>query len=334
MSTPLPIPLLAPKAAVTRPVTVVRLIRAVRVELSLLLCAAIAFLVLPDNLGLLTSIAIYSILALSFSLIYGQAGIASMGHASLFGAGAYAAAILASHFPHDPVLGLAVGASAGALVAWLTSWLFITATRFTLAMLTIAVAQVVHEIANKAVWLTGGDNGFSGYTVLPLLGMFTFDLRGITGYWYAVVLLVLVYAVLRWVCQSNFGLTSRAIKDDAERVESLGGRVRAHLMKVYTLSGAVAGIAGALSSQVSGVVGLDSLGFILSIDVLIMVVLGGALRLHGAIVGATVFIVIQHVASGLNPHYWLAVIGGLLVFVMVALPQGLTGTWRVGRTGK
>ncbi len=299
-----------------------------RFELVILLGAGIGFFLFRDSLAFLTTIVIYAILALSYSYIYGQAGIASMGHATLYGVSSYAVAILSPKYVHDPLLGLAAGAIVGAGTAWLTSWLFITATRLALAMLTIAVAQVFMEIANKAVWLTKGDDGFTGYEVPPLLGLFRFDMYGATGFWYSISVLLLVYWILQKIVSSHFGLTTRAIKADAERVESLGGYVRSHLIKVYCISGAVAGVAGALNSQISKVVSLDSLSFLVSINVLIMVVLGGSSKLYGAVIGTVVFLLIQHVASGINPHHWLFVIGALLLFVMLALPQGLIGIFK------
>lgn len=304
-----------------------------RVELTIVVVSFACFLLLRESLPFLTTVAIYATVALSYSFIYGQAGIASMGHATLYGVPSYAVAILASKMAHDPLIGLVFGALVGAATAWLTSWLFITATRLTLAMLTIAVAQVFLEIANKAVWLTGGDDGFTNYPVRPILGRFEFDLFGVTGFWYAVAVLVISHAVLSRIVDSSFGLTTRAIKDDPERVQSLGGTVRNHLIKVYCVAGAVAGAAGAVNSQIAGIVGLDSLGFMVSINVLIMVVLGGSSRLHGAILGAVVFLVIQHAASTVNPHHWLFAIGALLLVVMVALPEGLLGLFQRFRGG-
>jgi branched-chain amino acid transport system permease protein len=308
--------------------------RFLRFELLLVAALVLGYFAFQDSLAFLVTVIVYAILALSYSFIYGQAGIASMGHATLYGVSAYAVAILASKQLNDPLLGLAIGAAVGALTAWATAWLFITTTRLTLAMLTIAVAQVFLEIANKAVWLTGGDDGFTGYEIKPLLGLFEFDMFGRTGFWYAAVALVIVYMVLERLAQSNFGLVARAIKSDPGRIDSLGGNVRRHLMKVYCIAGAVAGIAGAINAQTAAVVSLDSLGFMVSINVLIMVVLGGSARLYGAIVGAVVFLSIQHVASNINPHHWLFVIGLLLLVVMTAMPGGITGLidqWRKSR---
>jgi len=305
--------------------------RVLRFEVFLVLALVLGYLAFQSSLAFLTTVIVYAILALSYSFIYGQAGIASMGHATLYGVASYAVAILAARSLNDPLLGLLIGAAVGALTAWFTAWFFITSTRLTLAMLTIAVAQVFLEVANKAHWLTGGDDGFTGYQIRPVLGYFEFDMFGHTGYWYAAVVLVIVYLVMERIARSDFGLVARAIKADPGRIESLGGNVRRHLMKVYCLAGAVAGIAGAINAQTAAVVSLDSLGFMVSINVLIMVVLGGASRLYGAVIGAVVLLGIQHAASNINPHHWLFVIGALLIVVMTVMPGGLIGLierWR------
>lgn len=294
----------------------------------LLAMAALAYLIFPRDLGFLTTIAVYCILALSYSFIFGQAGIASMGHATLYGVSAYGAGLLALHVSTDPLVGLLFGAFVGAVTAFLTALLFIRTTGLTLAMLTIAVAQVVHEIANKAAWLTGGDDGLTGFQIAPLLGLFNFDLFGNVGYWYAIVVLVLVFGLLRWIVAAPFGLTCRAIREDRGRAESMGCNVLPHLIKTYCVAGAIAGLAGALNAQIAGVVSLNSLSFSVSTNVLVMVVLGGTFELGGAIIGAIVFLLVQHVASTVNPYNWLFVIGALLIGVMVLLPAGLIGLWR------
>lgn len=305
--------------------------RLLRFEVFLVLVLIVAYFAFQNSLAFLTTVVVYSILALSYSFIYGQAGIASMGHATLYGVASYAVAIAAARNLNDPLLGLLIGALAGTITAWVTAWFFITATRLTLAMLTIAVAQVFLEVANKAYGLTGGDDGFTGYSVRPIFGLFEFDMFGHTAYWYAAAVLVIVYVIMQRIVRSDFGLLARAIKSDPGRIESLGGNVRRHLMKVYCIAGAVAGTAGAINAQTAAVVSLDSLGFMVSINVLIMVVLGGAKHLYGGILGAVVFLGIQHAASNVNPHHWLFVVGALLLIVMTAMPGGLislTERWR------
>ncbi|HEY8357329.1 MAG TPA: branched-chain amino acid ABC transporter permease, partial [Ramlibacter sp.] len=116
---------------------------------------------------------------------------------------------------------------------------------------------------------------------------------------------------------------TRAIRQDAGRVEALGGRVYRHKLVVYVIGGVVAGMAGALSAQTAKVASLSMLDFQQSAAVLIMVVLGGTRRLEGALVGAVGFMVIQHLAANVNPQHWLLAIGVLLIATMVFLPGGL-----------
>jgi branched-chain amino acid transport system permease protein len=106
-------------------------------------------------------------------------------------------------------------------------------------------------------------------------------------------------------------------------MHALGCGVYPQLLAAYTLGGLFAGIAGALSAQVTNVVGLDTLAFQLSTGALVMLVVGGVRRLSGAVIGAVVYMVIQRVASAYNPHYWLFMIGFLLIVSMLALPNGL-----------
>jgi branched-chain amino acid transport system permease protein len=296
-------------------------------EACIAIVALLGLFLLGDNLGLLTNIVAMCILALSLNFILGQAGIASMGHAALFGAGGYAAGLFAQHVSGSPLLGLLVGACAGAVVALGSGALMLRSRGLTLVMLTIATAQLLLELANWRRDITGGDDGLTAFSISPLLGRFEFDFIGRTGYLYAVAVLLVVYAVLRLLVNSPFGLTSRAIRLDPGRVESLGGRVYRHLLAVYVIGGTVAGVAGALMVQTTRVASLSMLDFNLSASVLIMVVLGGIQRPGGAILGTITYMTIHHVASGLNPHHWLFVIGALLVAVMVGCPGGLLDLW-------
>jgi len=286
-----------------------------------------AYWLFTDDVGLLTNMVIMSMLALSLNLVLGQAGIASMGQAALYGAGAYAAGLVALHASPSPLLGLGSGVLAGALVAGLSGAVLLRAHGLTLVMLTIATAQLLLELVNWRRDLTGGDDGLSGFSIDPLFGVFEFDFMGHTGFFYALAVLLLVHAALRALVDSPFGLTTRAVRLDAGRVESLGGRVYAQLLTVYVVGGAVAGAAGALSAQTTKVASLSTLDFHLSAAVLIMVVLGGTRRLTGALLGTVAYMLIHHIASGLNPHHWLLVIGVVLVAVMLVLPGGLLDAW-------
>lgn len=282
--------------------------------------------IFSDDLGFMTRINIFAIFALSVALVIGQAGIGTLGQAAMFGVGSYAAALWSIHVYSDPTVGLLVGAAAGAMTAGLSGILILRTRGLTLIMLTVAFGQVLLEIANKAAWLTGGDDGLADIPVSPVFGMFAFDFRGNVGFHYTLGVLVIVYFCLRRLVASPFGLICRGIKGDALRMRAIGTPVFQHLVVVYAVGGAVAGVAGALSAQTAQVVGLGNLGFEMSAEVVVMVAIGGINQLAGALIGVPLFMIIRHIASTINPYHWLLVIGVLLIAVMLLFPNGVVGS--------
>ncbi|HNW62061.1 MAG TPA: branched-chain amino acid ABC transporter permease [Piscinibacter sp.] len=303
-----------------------------RAPLVVIAIGSIAWWALPDQLGLLTRIAITALFVLSLDLVVGIAGLATLGHAALFGAGAYAAGLFALKASGEPLIGLAVGAGAGALLALASGAFLLRYHGFTFLMLTVAVAQIAASLAQKARDWTGGDDGLSGFTMGPLLGRFAFDLEGRTAALYAIAVLALGLYVARRVVDSPFGLAVRGIHESRARMAALGTPVLRRLLAMYTLAGALAGAAGALSAQTNAIVGLDSLSFALSAEALVMLILGGAGRLHGALIGAVVFTLLHHTAASINPYHWLFIIGAALM-VVVLLPPQKAWDWLRSRLG-
>lgn len=303
-----------------------------RAPLLVLAIGLIAWWALPEQLGLLTRIAITALFVLSLDLVVGIAGLATLGHAALFGAGAYAAGLFALKASGEPLLGLAVGAGAGALLALASGAFLLRYHGFTFLMLTVAVAQIAASLAQKARDWTGGDDGLSGFAMGPLLGRFAFDLEGRTAALYAIAVLALGLYVARRVVDSPFGLAVRGIHENRARMAALGTPVLRRLLAMYTLAGALAGAAGALSAQTNAIVGLDSLSFALSAEALVMLILGGAGRLHGALIGAVVFTLLHHTAASINPYHWLFIIGAALMVVVLLPPQKAWG-WLRSRLG-
>jgi branched-chain amino acid transport system permease protein len=281
---------------------------------------AIACLSMPDQLGLITRILVSALFVLSLDLVVGIAGLATLGHAALFGVGAYAAGNLALHVITDPLAGLAVGMVSGSLLAFLSGLFLIRYQGFTFLMLTVAVSQIALSLAQKARAWTGGDDGLSGFSIGPLLGYFAFDLEGKVAAWYALAVLVALFYAARRLVDSPFGLVVRGVHENRARMAALGTPVVGRLLAMYTVSGLLAGAAGALSAQTNAVVGLDSLSFAMSAEALVMLVLGGTGRLTGALVGATVFTLLYHTASSINPYHWLFVVGFLLMAVVLVSP--------------
>lgn len=276
----------------------------------------------PGSLLMLTHIAIMAILVMSLDLVTGYAGLPTLGHAAMFGMGAYSAGLFAKHFSPEPLLGLMVGAGSGALIAFISGLFLVRYQGLAFLMLTIAVTLILQSLANTLQGITGGDNGLTGYEIAPLLGRFDFDMFGVTGYWYSMIAMLVCYAILRRIMRSPFGLCCVGIRENRERMAANGTRIYPHLVRLYVIAGFFAGLAGALTAQITQVVSLDSLGFELSAEALVMLVLGGLGTLNGAIIGTSLYSIIHHYAATANPFHWLFVIGGLLMLV-VFLPKGL-----------
>ena len=280
---------------------------------------AAAWFLFPGYLVLGSQILIVAIFALSLDLILGYAGIVSLGHAAFFGVGAYTAGLLAVHGWGEPLSGLAAAGAVAALVGFAASFLVVRGEDLTRLMVTMGIALLLYEGANRAAFITGGVDGLQGVTMGKLLGVFVFDLAGKTAYAYSFVVLLLVFLLLRVVTRSPFGLALRGIRENPQRMAAIGVPVRARLVAAYTLAAAIAGIAGGLLAQTTQFVGIDTLGFQRSAELLIMLVLGGTGRLYGAIIGTAVFMLAQDFLAGINPVYWEFWLGlGLVVFVLVA----------------
>ena len=279
----------------------------------------------PDNLALLTRFIAVALLVLSIDLIVGYCGVATLGQAALFGAGAYAAGIACVNGVTEPLTLILIGAVAGAIAGLLMGTIMLRAHGLAQLVLSIAIVQLFHEAANKASAYTGGSDGLAGLTVSPLFGLYEFDLWGKTAYLFGLALLVAVFIVLKFVVSSPFGMLCRGIKEDPIRIKAMGSFVFPVLLKMFVISGAVAGMGGALAAISTQVVGLDSVSFELSANSLVMLVLGGLGTLYGALVGTVIFMGFEHVVSAINPFHWMTMVGALLIAVVLAAPGGLSG---------
>ncbi|MBP2296469.1 branched-chain amino acid ABC transporter permease [Azospirillum rugosum] len=283
-----------------------------------------AFWLFPNDLGLMTRIAATALYVLSLDLVLGFGGIATLGQAAMFGTGAYAAGIAAVNLVDEPITLLAIGGVAGGLIALVTGALILHARGLTLLMLTIAVVQIVQEVANKARDWTGGSDGLSGIDPAPVLGLFRFDLYGRTSYLFALAVLIVGYLVARRIVRSPFGLACRGVKEDPLRVAALGGSPKRYLVALYAVAGVFAGVAGALTAVTSGIVGLDSASFSWSAEALVMLVLGGTGRLYGAVIGTVAFMTIHHILASSDPFHWMLFIGLFLMAIVLFAPGGIT----------
>ncbi|WP_414473600.1 branched-chain amino acid ABC transporter permease [Microvirga sp. M2] len=285
---------------------------------------AAGYWLFPDNLALLTRIVAVALLVLSIDLIVGYCGVATLGQAALFGAGAYAAGIACVNGVTEPLTLIAIGAAGGAAAGLLMGAVMLRAHGLGQLVLSIAIVQLFHEAANKASAYTGGSDGLPGLMVSPLFGVFEFDLWGRTAYLMGLALLLVVFVVLKFVVSSPFGMLCRGIKQDPVRIRAMGSFVFPVLLKMFVISGAVAGMGGALAAISTQVVGLDSVSFELSANALVMLVIGGLGTLYGALIGTVIFMGFEHVVSAFNPFHWMTIVGALLIAVVLAAPGGLS----------
>ena len=295
------------------------------IEIVFWLLALAAFFVFPNHRVLGSQILITGLFAVSLDLILGYAGIVSLGHAAFFGIGAYAAGLLAAHGWGEPISGLLLAGLAGAILGFATSFLVVRGADLARLMVTLGIGLMLFEAANQLSSVTGGADGLSGVTMGKLFGLYSFDLRGSTAYLYSLGVLFLMFVVSRRIVSSPFGLSLRGIRENVRRMPAIGAPVARRLIAIYTISAAMAGVAGGLLAQTTQFVGLDVFGFPRSADLMIMLVLGGAGHLYGGLIGATVFMIAHHYLSDLNPVYWEFWLGLLLVVVVLFARGGILG---------
>lgn len=280
----------------------------------------------PENLALASQIAITALFALSMDLVLGWAGFVTLGHAAFFGIGAYAAGLLSARLGiGDPLVGLLFSAVVSALAGAITAPFVLRGTGLTRLMVTIGIGMMLFEAANKWNDLTGGVDGLQGVEMTPLFGRWEFDLWGQTAYVYAVVVLFLLFLVLRRVAHSPFGLSLRGIHMNAARMPALGVAVDLRLAAAWILAAAVAGVAGALLTQTTQFVSIDVFSFGRSAEILLILILGGAGRLYGALIGAVVFVALHHLLADVDPEYWQLWIGLVLIAIVLFARNGIMG---------
>lgn len=286
---------------------------------------ASTYFLFPLKLTLMSQIMIIGLFAVSLDIALGYAGIVTVGHAAFFGAGSYAAGLLAKHGWNEPFGGLVLALVICTALGYLLSFLIVRGADLTKLMITIGVCVLLYELANRLTGITGGSDGLQGISMAPLLGVFEFDLYGKTAFCYSFFVVFLTFVVVRLILKSPFGLTLRGIHDSRKRMLAIGSPVESRLRTAYAISAGVAGIAGALMAQTTQFVGIESISFARSAEVMIILVLGGTGRLYGGMVGALVYMLVHDWFSELNPEYWMFWLGVFLIAAVMVGRGGIMG---------
>ncbi|WP_407165726.1 ABC transporter permease [Bradyrhizobium sp. ORS 111] len=286
---------------------------------ALLIAAALPFFAGNYALTVGSEIAIFVIFAVSLHFLMAVGGLASFGHAAYFGLGAYGVALLAKMAGLPMIACLLLGPLLGLVGAAVFGFFAVQLSGVYFAMLTLAFAQIVWSIAFQWVSVTGGDNG--------ILGVWPEKWAASPShfYWLSLGIAALAVVVLRIMVFSPFGFALRATRDSPLRSEAIGINGKRIQWTAFVVAGTVAGLAGALFAYLKGSVFPDNMGISLSVDALVMVLLGGVETVSGAVIGAIVY-------KALN--IWLVsqtdlsklVLGAFVVLIVVAFPKGIVGT--------
>ena len=278
-------------------------------------------------------IMIMAIFALSLDLLVGHTGLVSLGHAAYFGLGAYVLALVAPKYEAASLwLTLPAAMGAAALAALIIGALVVRTSGVYFIMATLAFAQMIYAVFHDTQLAGGSDGVF--ILVRPettLMGFKPLDLENPLEFYYlALICLIGVYAFLHRVLHAPFGRALAGIRINEQRMRSIGFPVFRYKLGAFVLAGALAGLAGYLSACQFGFVNPDILGWHQSGIVLMMIILGGMGRLHGAVLGAFVYLLLQEILSGPTvlgayAKHWQLIMGALIVGVVLVLPHGIGG---------
>src|SRR5690554_1937909 len=221
----------------------------------------------PSQSFLINQMAIMALYAISLDLILGYTGIMSLGHAAFFGLGAYAAGLFCIYVSPDPILGLLVSMVVAGIGGLIFSVTVLRGTHLTVVMVTLGVSLILYEVANYMTWLTGGADGLQGVDMAPILGIFKFKFDGITAAYYSLAVLLVFLFICRRLVHSPFGFSLKAIRDNRLRATAIGISAERRIILVYTIAGAIAGVAGAVQAQSMNFASLEVFSFEKSADV-------------------------------------------------------------------
>jgi branched-chain amino acid transport system permease protein len=269
-------------------------------------------------LSVLVEILAFALFAASLHLLMGVGGMVSFGHAAAFGLGSYGAALLMQRAGLPMPLAFLAAPAVAALGAVVIGVFCVRLSSIYFAMLTLAFAQIAYAIAHQWYDLTGGDNGLLGIWPPPWLA------DPLRYYYVALLACGGGIALLAVVERAPFGLTLRAARDHPRRAGALGVDVRRHQLVAFVVAGFFGGLAGAAFVFLKGSVFPEVLTVGVSVQPLVMVLLGGIQSLGGAPLGAAVYKLLDTVITRYTP-YWQVMLGAILILLVVAFPRGLLG---------
>lgn len=292
-----------------------------RVAVTLLVAALAAAPVLlpPFYVYLIALILVMGLLATSLNLALGYGGLYQFHHGVFYGIGAYVLAIGITRLGWPPWWGFLLGPVAAALAGFVIGFFCVRLVRLYFGMLQLSLGSFVWIVALRWYPVTGGDNGIHGIPMPQLL-------LSLPNAYYAILAVVLGCLVVLWaIVRSPFGLVLQAIRDNPQRCQVVGVDVRAHQLAAIVIAAFFAGVAGVLYVVLERSVFPNMLFWVLSLEILVMCLLGGWFTFPGPLVGATLIVTLRTFV-GRYTEYWTLALGVLLIFLIFFMPEGVVGS--------
>lgn len=267
---------------------------------------------------ILALVFITALLAMSLNLVLGYGGMFQFHHGVFYGVGAYTVALMLTKTSMPAWIGFVAGPIVAAVLGLLMGWLCVRLTRIYYGMLQLSLGSLVWAIVFRWYDFTGGDDGIHG---IPMPGALS-SLN--SSYYFALIITLICLIAMYLIVKSPFGSTLQAIRDNPGRCAAVGVNVRRHQLIALVIATFFAGVAGVLFVTVEGSVFPGLLFWILSLEVLIMCLLGGWFTFMGPVLGAAM-VVLLRTFIGIYTEYWALILGVILLLVVMFLPQGVAG---------
>lgn len=269
---------------------------------------------------------ILSIFAMGYNVLFGRTGLLSFGHGALYAAGAYGLALVSLHLTPNPLVGLLVGVLAAALLAGVIGYFCVRHTEIYFAMLTLAFGMMVFSLLWNLREITGGDDGLVGIARVPLsLGLFSIPLAKANHFYFFVFFFfVLTLFLIRALLLSPFGLILSGIRENDRRIAFAGISLRGYRLAAFVVSGAFAGLAGALGTLLESHTAPFTAHWSHSASPILVSLIGGIHTFLGPVVGSLVFVVLREIIERFT-HNWMLWFGLILLLIIMGFRGGIVG---------
>lgn len=291
-----------------------------------LILAFLVLLVMPPFytsywVTLFTQMLIFAILAMSLDILLGYTGLSSFGHAGFFGSAAYVVAILSTRYKMGFLICFVSGIALNIVISTIFGLLVAHASGVYFLIITLALGMVLWGLAFRWVSMTGGDNGISGIA-RPDIGL-PIALKDPLTFYYVILVFFLISLILMAIfVRSPFGHSLKGVRESESRMQVLGYHTWFHKYLSYVATAAFAGIAGALWAYFNGFTSPYDMDLTASIEIILMVILGGPGTLIGPALGAGIIVFLKNFISAYTQR-WLLILGTIYILTILYAPQGL-----------